>query len=149
MTITDHQIALQPIVHIFKAEDLWAYGTFDDENRWCVACDLETGHIDIRIGEDGYALDVWAILTGMFVDEENYRRRMALERLARVSIPGLQRGFLDELHTLSWDDSEKGLALRKSVQVPFSATPLLPTIAIDQLNDLNRTLLYIERQLHG
>lgn len=149
MSVSEHQAALAPVVDVFRAEGFYAYGTFDDQNRWCVACDLEAGHIDIRIGMDGYELDAWATLTGMYVDEENLRRRYAMERLARVSIPSMQRGFLDETQTLSWDEVEHGISLRKTISLPFHVTERLPEIAVDQLNDVNETLLFLERQINA
>lgn len=147
MSITEHRIALDPIVHTFRAYGVYAYGTLDDENRWCVAADLETGHVDVRIGLDGFELDVWATSPGMFVEEENPRRRQAMERLVRVSIPGIQRGYLDENHLLTWDDSEAGIALRKSVALPFAVDAQLPEIAMTQLDELNETLIVLESRL--
>lgn len=149
MTISEHRTALDPVVKIFRDQGYYAYGTFDDQNRWCVACDLEDGHIDVRIGEDGYEMDAWATLTGMYIDEENPRRRHALERLARVSIPAIQRGLLDETEKLTWDDFEKGIALRKTIQIPFSASERLPEIALNQLKDVNETLLFLARQINS
>lgn len=147
MSISEHRAALEPIVHNFRAQGVYAYGTLDDENRWCVAADLESGHIDVRIGLDGYELDVWATSPGMFVDEENERRKKAMERLVRVSIPGIQRGYLDENHLLTWDDFEQGIALRKSVALPFSVDSRLPEIAMHQLDELNDTLEFLESRL--
>ncbi|CAN5828970.1 hypothetical protein BH23CHL2_BH23CHL2_13860 [soil metagenome] len=149
MTISNQRTALDPVVDIFRDQGYYAYGTFDDQNRWCVACDVEDGHIDIRIGDDGYELDAWATLTGMYLDEENMRRRYALERLARVSIPSIQRGMLDDTEKLHWDDVEKGIALRKTIQLPFAATDRLPEIAMGQLQDVNETLLFLARQINS
>ena len=149
MTLANQQTALAPIVGIFRAAGIYAYGTYDDQNRWCVACDVEEGHIDVRIGDDGYEMDAWATLTGMYVDEENTRRRHALERLARVSIPAIQRGILDDTEQLHWDDVEKGIALRKTIQLPFATTEMLPRIAMDQLHDVNETLLFLARQINS
>lgn len=147
MSITEHRTALNPIVQLFRQNGVYAYGTVDDENRWCVAADLEAGHIDVRIGLDGYELDVWATSPGMFLEEENERRRKAMERLVRVSIPGIQRGYLDENHLLTWDDFEQGIALRKSVALPFSVDSRLPEIALQQLEELNDTLEVLESRL--
>jgi hypothetical protein len=147
VTITEHRVALNPIVQNFRDNGIYAYGTVDDENRWCVAADLDLGHIDVRIGLDGYELDVWATSPGMFLEEENERRRKAMERLVRVSIPGIQRGFLDDHHLLTWDDFEQGIALRKSVALPFSVNQKLPEIAMAQLEELNDTLEYLESRL--
>jgi hypothetical protein len=149
MTITYHQHALRPVLEAFRDNGIYAYGTIDDENRWCVACDLEEGHIDVRVGDDGFEMDAWATLTGMYIDEENVRRRHALERLARVTIPSMQRGLLDDTQRLSWDDVEKGIAIRKTIQLPFASTDMLPDIAVQQLEDVNRTLLFLARQING
>lgn len=148
MSITDHQQALEPVVDRLRRADYWAYGTFDDENRWCVACDLPEGHIDIRIGPDSYEVDAWATLTGMFVDEENRRRRAALERLARVSIPGIQRGYLAENEKLSWDSVEHGIALRRTLTLPFSALEALPDLILQELEHVNATLVFLSRQIN-
>ena len=147
MSIAEHRTALNPVVQTFREHGVYAYGTVDDENRWCVAADLEAGHIDIRIGLDGYELDVWATSPGMFLEEENERRRKAMERLVRVSIPGIQRGYLDDHHLLTWDDFEQGIALRKSVALPFSVDRQLPEIAMTQLEELNDTLEALESRL--
>jgi hypothetical protein len=147
VSISEHRTALDPIVQTFRDHGVYAYGTVDDENRWCVAADLEAGHIDVRIGLDGYELDVWATSPGMFVEEENERRKKAMERLVRVSIPGIQRGYLDDHHLLTWDDFEQGIALRKSVALPFSVDGRLPEIAMSQLEELNETLTFLESRL--
>jgi hypothetical protein len=147
MSLEEHRAALTPLISVFRNQEIYAYGILDDENRWSVAADLEDGHIDVRIGADGYDLDVWATLTGMYADEEQERRRFALERLARISIPGLQRGFSSEGNVLDWDDAEHGIRLRQSAVVPFSAAHRLPEIALSQLANLQNALLVIERQL--
>ncbi|MDQ3548968.1 MAG: hypothetical protein M3439_09130, partial [Chloroflexota bacterium] len=64
VAVSEHRIALEPVVGIFRDAGFYAYRTLDDENNWCVACDLEEGHIDVRIGDDGYELDVWATSPG-------------------------------------------------------------------------------------
>ena len=147
MAVFEHHIALAGIAHVFKQAGFYAYRTLDDENRWCVACDLEDGHIDVRIGDDGYELDVWATSPGMFLDEEDDRRRQALERLARISLPGLRRGYLDDHQSIEWRDDERGIALRTSFSAPFSADERLPDVAVQQLTELNRSLRFFERKL--
>jgi hypothetical protein len=147
VAISEHHVALAGVVGIFKSAGFYAYRTLDDENRWCVACDVDEGHIDVRIGADGYELDVWATSPGMFLDEENERRQQALERLARISLPGLRRGYLEEHQSIEWRDDERGIALRTSFAVPFSADTRLPDIASEQLQELNRALRFLERKL--
>jgi hypothetical protein len=145
--IADHYAALEPVAAAFRAAGLYAYRTPDAENRWSVACDLEDGHIDVRIGADGYELDVWASSPGMFVDQEDERRRAALERLARISLPGIRRGFLEEHQSVEWDEHEHGIAVRNRYQVPFSAGERLPQIALERLSDVNDLLRYLEQRL--
>lgn len=147
MAVTEHRIALEPVVDIFREAGFYAYRTLDAENNWCVACDLEEGHIDIRIGDDGYELDVWATSPGLFVEEEDTRRRHALERLARVSLPGIRRGFLEENQTIEWDENERGLSLRSRFILPFSINERMPRVALDQLAELNTALTTIERKI--
>ncbi len=147
MAIREHHTALEPIVGIFKDAGFYAYRTLDDENRWSVACDIDEGHIDVRIGDDGYELDVWTTSPGLFVDEEDDRRRHALERLARISLPGMRRGFLEENQTLDWVEQERGLALRSRFMLPFSASSRLPNVAMDQLTELNQQLTFLERKI--
>lgn len=142
-----HREALEPVVGFFRAAGLYAYRTLDDQNRWCVASDLEDGHIDVRIGADGFELDVWATSPGMFADEENDRRRSALERLARISMPALRRGYLDENQELEWNHDEHGVSLRTRYVLPFSAGERLPEIATSRLAEVNASLRFIERKL--
>jgi hypothetical protein len=147
VAVAEHRIALEPVVDIFKSAGFYAYRTLDEENNWCVACDLEEGHIDIRIGDDGYELDVWATSPGLFVEEEDTRRRHALERLARVSLPGIRRGILEENQTIEWDEQERGLSLRSRFIVPFSINERMPGVALQQLAELNDALNAIERTI--
>ena len=147
MTVPEHRYALEPITHIFKDAGFYAYRTLDEENRWSVAVDIEEGHIDVRIGDDGYELDVWASSPGLFVDEENERRRHALERLARITLPGIRRGFLEQNESIEWNDEVRGLSLRARFILPFSRDQHLPQIALDQLGELNRTLAELERKI--
>ncbi|HBY46875.1 MAG TPA: hypothetical protein PK593_05820 [Thermomicrobiales bacterium] len=147
MSESGHYLALETITSVFTEAGFYAYRTLDDENRWSVAIDIEEGHIDVRIGPDGYDLDVWAVSPGLFVDEEDSRRRHALERLARISIPGFRRGFLEENQTLEWSERDLGLSLRASFSVPFSAASRLPGLALEQLGELNNHLRTIERRI--
>lgn len=147
MAIAEHRIALAPVASIFQEAGFYAYRTLDDQNRWCVAVDIDEGHFDVRIGDDGYELDVWATSPGLFIDEENERRRHALERLARITIPGLRRGFLEENLELHWDEHERGLSLRARFILPFSRDAQLPQVAADQLRELHLTLHQLERRI--
>jgi hypothetical protein len=147
LAVSEHRIALEPVVDIFRGAGFYAYRTLDDENNWCVACDLEEGHIDIRIGDDGYEMDVWATSPGLFVEEEDPRRRHALERLARVSLPGIRGGLLVENQSIEGDENDRGLTLRSRFILPFSVNDRLPSVALQQLGALNDALSAIERRI--
>ncbi len=147
VAVSEHRIALEPVVDIFREAGFYAYRTLDEENNWCVACDLEEGHIDIRIGDDGYEMDVWATSPGLFIEEEDTRRRHALERLARVSLPGIRRGLLEENQSIEWDENERGLSLRSRFILPFSINERMPGVALQQLGELNDALSVIERRI--
>lgn len=147
MAIAEHYPALEPIVGTFKHAGMYAYRTLTDENDWCVAVDLEDGRIDVRIGDDGYLVDVRAISTGMFMDEENEHRRRVLERLARISMPAIRRGFLAEHQDVLWDESNAGIALRSQHMLPFSGAERIPTFAIEELDQLVVQLRAVERQI--
>lgn len=142
-----HHTALGQVVTAFQQAGIYAYRIINEENVWSVACDLEDGHIDVRIGADGYDMDVWATSPGLFVEEEDERRRKALERLARISLPAIRRGFLEEHQTVEWSDTEAGIALRSRYTLPFSATERLPQVALERLQAVNEVLAWIERRI--
>ncbi len=147
MAIDDHYPALEPVVTIFRDTGLYAYRTLTDENDWAVAVDLEDGRVDVRIGDDGYLVEVSAISTGMFMDEEDDRRRRVLERLARISMPGIRRGMLAEHQDVDWDVEGEGIALRSQHMLPFSGAVRIPTFALNELQELNIQLRIVERQI--
>ena len=46
--------ALAPVRDALERAGFYAYGTIDDENRWVISADDEAGHVDVRVGPDGY-----------------------------------------------------------------------------------------------
>src|SRR5215211_4937741 len=96
--------ALEPVQASLTEAGFYAYGTFDDQHRWTIAVDDEAGRIDVRVGADGYEVELWASSPGLYVEEENEWRRRSLERLARITIPNIVRGFLAPHQSATWDE---------------------------------------------
>jgi hypothetical protein len=139
--------ALQPVLHDLSATGLYAYITVDEMSRWSVASDTEFGRIDVRIGADGYELDVWDTSPGLFWEEEEDQRREAFERLARVSLPAIARGLLDAGQEAWWDDADHGIGVRVRCELPFARREQIAAIAQQQLELLNDTIALLERRL--
>ena len=112
---------LAPVRDALERAGFYAYGTIDAENRWVVSADDEAGHVDVRVGPDGYQLDLWGTIPGLFSEEESDYRRRAMERLARMTIPRVQQGFLAPNQAAWWDDTEGGPAARIRYELPFTA----------------------------
>ncbi len=155
MTGRDARMALQPVIETLRGAGFWAYPLFGEDGEWLVACDTEAGRVDVRIGQDGYRVDVWDVSPGLFFDEEDERRRLAKERLARMTVPRLaemlRRAPLDPVERLFtdawWDDQEHGVGVRLQLEVPFSAGPVLPDVVNALLARLNELLEELERRL--
>ncbi len=147
--------ALQPIVEVLRSAGYWAYPLYGDDGRWLVACDTEAGRIDVRIGDDGYLVDVWDVSPGLFFEEEDERRRIVRERLARMTLLRLaetiRRSPLEPgeelLSDLWWDENEHGIGVRLSLGIPFSASGRLPAIVAGLLEQLNALIARIEARL--
>ena len=113
--------ALAPVRDALEKAGFYAYGTIDEENRWVISADDEAGHVDVRVGPDGYQLELWATVPGLFSEEENDFRRRAMERLARMTIPAVQQGFLSPHQSAWWDETEGGPGARIRYELPFTA----------------------------
>src|ERR687896_30140 len=103
-TIAAARRALEPVQRSLRDAGFYAYGTVDDENRWTIAVDDEAGRIDVRVGEDGVVVELWSSSPGLYADEENEFRRRTRERLARITLPNVARGFLQPHQSASWDE---------------------------------------------
>jgi hypothetical protein len=139
--------ALQSVLEELTAAGLYAYITVDDMSRWTVASDTEFGRIDVRVGADGYELDVWDTSPGLFWEEEEDHRREAFERLARVSLPAIARGMLDAGQEAWWDETDHGIGVRVHCELPFARREQIAAIAERQLEILNDTIALLERRL--
>ncbi len=139
--------ALAPVRDALERAGFYAYGTVDDENRWVISADDEAGHVDVRVGADGYQLDLWATSPGLFTEEENDFRRRAMERLARVTIPRVQQGFLAPHQSAWWDDTEGGPAARIRYEIPFTAASQTGAFAREHLPELEQLLDFIATQI--
>jgi hypothetical protein len=139
--------ALAPAHDSLERAGFYAYGTVDAENRWVISADDEAGHVDVRLGADGFEIDLWTTSPGLFADEENDFRRRAMERLARMSLPAIQQGFLQAHQAAWWDEVDRGPAARLRYQVPFTAADQIGAFARARLPDLEQLLSFIETQV--
>jgi hypothetical protein len=139
--------ALAPVRDALQQAGFYAYGTIDEENRWVISADDEAGHVDVRVGPDGYELEVWATVPGLFSEEENDFRRRAMERLARMTIPAVRQGFLASHQSAWWDESEGGPGARIRYELPFTAADQAGTFAREHLPELEKLLDFIVTQV--
>jgi hypothetical protein len=139
--------ALAPVRAALDRAGFYAYGTVDDENRWVVSADDEAGHVDVRVGPDGFQVDLWSTVPGLFSEEENDFRRRAMERLARRTIPAVQQGFLGPHQAAWWDETEHGPAARIRYEIPFTAANSVGAFAREHFPELDQLLDFIVTQV--
>ncbi len=139
--------ALAPVQAALQDAGFYAYGTVDDQNRWVISADDEAGHIDVRLGSDGYEIDLWNTSPGLFVEEENEFRRRAMERLARMTIPAVAQGFLAENQAAWWDEAEHGPAARIRYQLPFTGIDRIGVFVRERLPELEQLLTFVQTQV--
>ena len=139
--------ALEPVQRSLAAAGFYAYGMVDDQNRWAVAADDEAGRIDVRVGRDGFEVELWASSPGLYVEEENEFRRRALERLARMTIPNVARGFLAPHQSAHWDETEQGVAVRLRYELPFGRADDVGPFVREKLPELEQLLGFVETQV--
>lgn len=139
--------ALEPVKESLERAGFYAYGTFDDQRRWTVAVDDELGHVDVRIGADGFVIEMWATSPGLFAEEENDWRRRAHERLARMTIPNIARGMLAPNQTASWDEVEQGVCVRVRYELPFTRAQQVGAFVREHLPELEELLTFVESQI--
>ena len=138
---------LAPVRDSLERAGFYAYGTVDDENRWTISADDEAGCVDVRVGPDGFQVDLWTTSPGFFSDEENDFRRRAMERLARMSLPGIQQGFLAPHQSAWWDETEAGPGVRIRYELPFTRADAAGAFAREHLPDLEQLIRFIEKQI--
>lgn len=139
--------ALEPVKRALELAGFYAYGTFDEEQRWTIAVDDELGHVGVRIGPDGFVIEMWATSPGLFAEEENDWRRRAHERLARMTIPNIARGMLAEHQTASWDEIEQGVCVRVQYELPFTRAEQIGGFVREHLPELDELLTRVESQI--
>lgn len=139
--------ALAPVKDSLEAAGFYAYGTFDDQQRWVIAADDEAGRIDVRVGSDGYEIELWASSPGLFMDEENEFRRRAHERIARMALPRISQGMLQPHQSAEWDDVDHGVAVRLRFEVPFARAADVGRLVRERLPELDHLLSVVESQV--
>ena len=145
--IANARRALAPVQAALEQAGFYAYGTVDDQNRWTIAVDDEAGHVDIRIGGDGFRVELWATSPGLYVEEENEFRRRALERLARITLPNVARGSLAPHQSAWWDEAERGIAVRLRYDLPFARAADVGQFVRGKLTELEELLGFVEREV--
>jgi len=139
--------ALEDVRSSLEQSGYYAYGTIDEQNRWSIAVDDEAGRVDVLVGDDGFEVVLWASSPGLYADEENEWRRNSRARLARITLPNIARGFLDQHQSIAWDDVEQGVALTERYQLPFTRSGDIGRFVGEHLPNLETVLASIERQL--
>lgn len=143
----EHRAALEPVRAILAEAGFYAYGTLDDQGRWTIAADDEAGHVDVRVGADGYAIELWGTSPGLYADEENEFRRRMLERLVRMNLPAINRGLLEPHQSAAWDDAEGGIRVRIEYELPFTRREDIGRFVHDRLGELEQTIAFVESRV--
>lgn len=139
--------ALVPVLESLKASDFYAYTTYDDQHRWTVAVDDEAARVDVRVGMDGYSVELWASSPGMFADVDNEWKRRAQERLVRMVLPRIASGLLADHQQALWDDVDQGIAVRISYELPFTRADQIGDFVHSRLPELEELLTLVESQI--
>ena len=147
VTRSAHRAALEPVRAILAEAGFYAYGTLDDQGRWTVAADDEAGHVDVRVGADGFAIELWGTSPGLYADEENEFRRRMLERLVRMNLPAINRGLLEPHQSAAWDETEGGVQVRLAYELPFTRRDDIGLFVRDRLDELERTIAFVESRV--
>lgn len=146
-TLARAREALAPVQAALESAGFYAYGTVDTEHRWVISADDEAGHVDVRVGGDGFQVDLWTTSPGLFSEEENEFRRRAMERLARRTLPAIEQGFLDPHQATWWDDAEGGPAARVRYELPFGRAADAGAFVQERMPELERLIAFIETQI--
>jgi hypothetical protein len=139
--------ALEPVRRSLAEAGFYAYTTYDDQQRWTVAVDDEAGRVDVRVGLDGYHVELWGSDPGMFADEENEWKRRAQQRLVRIMLPNIARGHLAEHQQAMWDEVEQGVAVRITYELPFTRAHQIGVFVREHLPELEELLTLVESQI--
>ena len=139
--------ALRPALRSLEVAGLYAYITLDDENRWTVASDDEQGRVDVRLNDGDYEVMMAATSPGMYADEDNAYRRRTLERLARMLIPRVARGYLADHQKASWDEVEAGIAVQVRYVLPRAEPEAIGPFVREHFEELEELLSFVEEQI--
>ena len=90
---------------------------------------------------------LWGSNPGLYMDEENSWRRRSMERLARLAIPRIAQGMLEEHQEAMWDDDDHGVAVRLTYYVPLSYGDSIGEFVRHRVPDLAEVITLVERQL--
>ena len=145
--IARDRLALTPVLDSLKAAGYYAYGTLDDQSRWTIAVDDELGRVDVRVGDDGFEIVLSVSSPGLYADEENIWKRRSRNRLARMTIPRVARGFLEPHQSAVWAEIEGGVAVFEHYELPFNRAQDVGTFVREQHPQLEDVLTTLERQM--
>jgi hypothetical protein len=138
---------LAPVQRSMKEAGFYAYGVFDQQQRWTIAADDEAGRFDIAVDGDTFAVSLWASSPGMFVEVENDWRRRALERLTRMTLPNVARGYLSPHQQAMWDEVDQGVAVRLTYRLPIEHADRVGDFVRDHIPELEDLLAFVEQQV--
>jgi hypothetical protein len=139
--------ALAPVQAAMTAAGFYAYGTIDDQNRWMIASDSEFGRVDVRLGSDGFTVELWNTSPGLFADEENEFRQRVLERVARMTMPRITQGLLEPNQSAEWDEVERGVLVRIAYDLPFGRGDEIGEFALEHLPELEELMNFVEQRV--
>lgn len=139
--------ALRPALRALEATGLYAYITLDEENRWTVASDDDAGRVDIRLEGGAFEVIMSATSPGMYADEEQPYRRRSLERLARMLVPRVSRGYLAEHQQASWDEVEAGISVQVRYLLPRDDPEAIGPFVQEHFAELDELLAFVEEHV--
>lgn len=143
------RLALEPVRRSLKEAGFYSYEMVDDQQRWTVAADAEEGRVDVRVGADGYNVVLWTSSPGLYADEENAFRRRAQERLVRMTLPNLVQGFLSPHQHAMWDESDAGVAVTLTYELPFARAADIGQFVRESFPELDELLTFVETRVGG
>lgn len=146
-SLEEDQRTLEPVRQALREAGFWAYGTIDETNTWSIAVDDELGRADIRIGQDGFEIQLRSESPGLYAEEDSPWRRQSRSRLARLQIPRIARGFLEPHQSAMWDETVEGVAVVETVEMPFHRAADIPGYIQQRLPAIEDLVTMIERQL--
>jgi hypothetical protein len=138
---------LLPVETALRAQGFYAYGTLDDQNRWTVAVDDEAGRVDVRLGTDGFVVDLRATSPGLYADVDHPFRRRRLERAAREHLPRIANGLLEPHQTAEWDEVDHGVAITVRYLVPYARADDVGRVVVQRLPELEDLLTLVEERV--